>query len=724
MNLSGLITRGSYSSAGQEIPAGAGGRLGRVARDLGGLFRAEQDRWSLWIPVFLAAGIAGYFSADVEPGWGLIAPAVAILILAVVVCALKFPVLMAPVLVLALMVTGIGVAKLRVSLLDTVALGGPLGPVTLTGWVERAQAAGKRNRLYIRVASIEGLGAQQTPARVRLSLAAKFAPQSAGDAISILVRLLPLPEPVAPGGFDFGRRLWLQGIGATGFALAEPVPAKLGPQGIAARWSQSIQQMRTRVGQRVSAVIGGSPGAIAKALLTGRRGTIPADDLAAIRDSGLAHLLAISGLHMGLVSGALFWLVRALLAMVPWLALNLPIKKIASVAALAGAAGYFLLAGGSVATERAFIMVAVALGAIVLDRPAVSVRNISFAAIVVMLLRPESVMSAGFQMSFGAVLALAAFFEWATTRYYGANRRADAPAFSAVRRVVLAFGLIAATTAIAGLATGPIAAFHFNRVALYGLMANMVAIPLVSFVVMPVGLLALAAMPFGADAWPLAIMGAATGMLIDIARTVAGLEGAARLVASPAPAALAFFGFGLVWICLWRRRWRWWGSVAMAAGLLVATTTPQPDILISSNGRTFAARLADGKLWLALPRPSRFTAAMWLRRDGDGRVVREAKAASDMGLRCDKLACVATLAFGKIFAYVRHPAALREECGRADILVAAMPVTLDCKGPQVLIDPSNLRRAGAHAITLYGDRRAAVRTVAATTGARPWSRRR
>ncbi|MHA1523115.1 MAG: ComEC/Rec2 family competence protein [Alphaproteobacteria bacterium] len=696
-------------------------RLGTAARVLGALFRAEQDRWTLWIPVCMAVGIVSYFWLAVEPGWLAVGPLVLALVLAAAVCAIRAPGLLAPVLAVALVGVGAGVAKLQVSMLDTVTLPAQLGPVTLTGWVEQAQIAAKRHRLIIRVAGIERLAPEATPGRVRISLAAKYPRQTAGDAVSILVKLLPLPEPVAPGGFNFGRRLWLQGIGATGFALGPPTPADLGDQGLGARWRQAVQRVRTQVAQRVTAVIGGSPGAIATALLTGRRGGIPPGDLVAIRDSGLAHLLAISGLHMGLVSGALFWLVRALLAMVPWLALNMPIKKFASVAALVGALGYFALAGGSVATERAFIMVAVALSAIVLDRPAVSVRNIGFAAIAVMLMRPESVLSAGFQMSFGAVLALAAFFEWATTRTEPVDFEPDRPRRSWGRQLAFTLIMIAATTGIAGLATGPIAAYHFNRVVVYGLMANMVAIPLVSFVVMPVGLFALAAMPFGADAWPLAIMGAATGYLIEIAQTVASLGGAVRLVASPPPAALVLFGIGLVWICLWRRRWRWFGVAGMAAGLLVAFLATPPDILIARNGRTIAVRLSDGKLWLPLPRPSRFTASMWLRRDGDPRMPAKAKAKLAKALTCDRLACVATLAFGKKLTLVRHPAALREECARADILVAMMPVT--CPGPQVVIDAKQLARTGAQSITLYADQPAKISTVAASVGVRPWSRR-
>lgn len=714
----------NFFTARSQFSGESEARMVRFWRVLGALFRAEQDRWPLWIPVFLAAGSLWYFSQVTEPGWTLLAPTLGALAVASVSCAAASPRLLAPVLAVVLVVAGAGIGKLRVAALDTIALRAPVGPAMVTGRVEMAEAIGKRRRLTIRVASIEGLAPRETPRLVRLSVAGKFNKKSAGDGISVLAKLTPLPAPVVPGGFDFGRRLWLQGIGATGFALANPATARLPAPGLAARWRQMVQRLRAAVGARVSAVIGASSGAIAEALLTGRRGGIPPDDLAAIRDSGLAHLLAISGLHMGLVTGTLFWVLRALLATVSWLALNLPIKKIAAMAALAGAAGYFVLAGGSVATERAFIMVAVALVAIMVDRPAVSVRNIGFAAVVVLLLRPESAMAAGFQMSFAAVLALVAFYEWVAARFSAPDISGDRRRFSWAGRVVIGIGAIIMTTAIAGLATGPVAAYHFNRVAIYGLLANMAAIPLVSFLVMPAGLLALVAMPFGADALPLLLMGAGIDALLGIARGVAALDGAAARVASMAPAALALFGLGLVWICIWRRRWRWLGVAGFGAALVVAMLTPRPDILISGNGRTLAVRLADGKLWLPLPRPARFVASMWLRSDGDARAVSQARKSTDPASRCDRLGCVATLAWGKSFAYVRHPAALREACGGADIVIAAMPVAIDCGAPMLVIDRNDLSRSGAQAIYLNQTAPATVRTVAGATGLRPWTRYR
>lgn len=727
-----------------------------IAASTRAAFIAEQDRWFLWTPALLALGIGVYFALPFEPGWALALMAPAIGAAGAWFSGFARPAWLFVSLALAITGAGFAGAKLRTTSVAAPKIEARMGPVSVVGRVEALDVrANGRVAVTLRVAEIDGLAPAEIPVRIRVTAAASLAPTETGSAVDLFAVLMPPPRPVAPGAYDFARRSYFAGIGAYGYTLARPRPAVLPPAGLAARSSVWLEALAESVAGRVMAIIPGSGGAIAAALLTGQRGAIPAADLEAIRDSGLAHLLAISGLHMALMAGAAFWAVRFAIALFPVIALRTDGRKWAAAAGLVTGFGYFLLAGGSVATERAFIMVAIALIAIMLDRPAVSLRNVALAGIAILLARPESLMEAGFQMSFGAVIALTAFYE-----RFGRGERTraapdangDAPAMSAAG---LAFRIAAGTlltTLIASLATGPVAAFHFNRIAVYGLAANLVAVPLVGFVVMPLGLLALIAMPFGLDAPFLGLMGVGTNYLVEIARLVASWPGAVMQVATPMAVSLPLYGFGLLWLALWRWRWRFAGLGVMALAAALAGRSTGPDILVEDEGRRIAVRGPAGTLTLSPGRAARFEAEAWLRRDGDERSLAEAArgTGSDKlpaagvgkvetsdterdpsapgrdppratGLRCDPRGCRAELADGVIFAHLRHASAL-EDCLGATIVISAIPVRGRCRGPAIVIDRFDLYRDGAHAIRL-GSSGPKAASVAAAIGDRPWARR-
>ena len=707
--------------------------LGLLASSLVTAFDREQDRWFLWSPVALGLGIGAYFNLDDEPHWGLVLlPLFLGLGTAWHIGASQAK---AFALALAVAIAGLGglAAKSRTYLVAAPTLKTKLGPVMVEGWVQSLSMRNSgRVAAIVLVDKIEDLAGPRTPEKIQLTMARGLAPEAAGVAIRVLAMLRPPPRPVAPGAYDFSRRAFFNQIGAYGHTLTKPLlnsDVDASSQGLGRRWAAWISRVRATAAARIITIVGEGGGPIAAALLTGMRGAIPKPDIGAIRDAGLAHLLAISGLHMALMSGAAFWAVRFLIALMPWLALRVVGKKWAAAAGLLTGTVYYFLAGGSVATERAYIMVVVALVAVIVDRPAISLRNVALAAAVILFLKPETLVEVGFQMSFAAVLALTAFYErvtrWQSRRHEADGHHETSNVATQIFKVVVG---VVVTTLIASLATGPLAAFQFNRVAIFGLAANVVAVPLVGFAVMPLGLLALVLMPFGLDAPALALMGAGTGALLDIARTVASWPGATQVVASPSGYAIPVFAIGGLWLCLWRGRWRYWGLTPIIAVIGLAGYSDRPDIYFGEDSRRIAVRGQDGQLSLSKGLGGRYLASQWLRRNADSRRITDATSGINAGgpLSCDRQACAARMtgADGVAYrlAFVRHASALAEACQHSDIVLSSIPLYGKCQGPVITIDRFELFKLGTHTLTL-GKNGPVVRNVSTSIGNRPWNRR-
>ena len=312
---------------------------------------------------------------------------------------------------------------------------------------------------------LEGIEAALTPAQVRVSVRTAepfFAPGRPGPAARAADAAL---GPVEPHGFDFARQAYFMQLGAVGYGLARrswsPAPSRRG-------WSLAVAALRQSIADEITAAAPGTAGAIGVALLTGLRGALPDQIWDEWAIAGIAHLLSISGLHLAMVAGTLFFVVRVALALAPPLALRLPTKKVAAALALLGAFGYLLISGASVPTERSFIMTALMLLAVMLDRNPFSMRLVAFAALVVLLLQPESLLGASFQMSFGAVLALIAVYESGLARHPAGAHGLD-------RRLVLYVAGLALTTLVASAATTPFSIYHFSRLPTYGIAANLIA---------------------------------------------------------------------------------------------------------------------------------------------------------------------------------------------------------------------------------------------------------
>jgi competence protein ComEC len=673
-------------------------------------FEAERDRWLLWLPVFLGSGIGAYFWLTVEPPlWGAVA-LVAASGLAAGLAARRATLL---VLAAATFAASLGFlsAKLAADLAAAPVLERRVGPF-------RVEARVISVELFPEGARVLAVPRALGPERIRLRLVRGGEAPAPGEWIAVRAILMPPPPPVMPGAYDFQRQAWFERIGGVGFAVGpmERIDAPDGEE--PASWRLGVAQLRHLMTQRILAALPPGVGGVAAALITGERGPIPAELNAAYRDSGLAHLLSISGIHMSLVAGIAFVAIRALLALVPPMALRWNIKKWAAALALVFILAYTVLSGASVPAQRSCLMAAIALLAVMIDRLHLSMRVVAWAAVVVMLMTPAGILGPSFQMSFAAVVGLIAFYET-----FGARLSAWRAARGPLGRFGFYFAALALTSLIATLATTPFSIYHFNRFAVHGLAANALAVPLTGFWVMPWAMVASLLMPFGLESWGLVPMGWGVAAINGIATTVAAWPGATMAIPALPPAGLLAITAGGLWLCVWRRRWRAWGVVPIVLGAATVFLERPPDILFSHDAKVIGVRDRAGGYLFSSSRPSRLLEETWTRRAGtDGGATWPRRGISgDDSLACDPLGCIYE-AEGRKAALVLDGMALGEDC-RAEVVVSLVPARRACRGHPALVDRIDAWRLGAHAVWL-GPAAIRIETVDGWRGERPWVPRR
>jgi competence protein ComEC len=400
-----------------------------------------------------------------------------------------------------------------------------------------------------------------------------------------------------------------------------------------------------------------------------------------------------------------------LLAAIPAIALRYPIKKWAAAAAMAGALGYLLISGAASATVRSYIMISIMFLAVLLDRPALELRNVALAALLILVLWPESLLDPGFQMSFAAVVALVSAYEWLRHR----EDKRDVPR-GIGGRALLFLGGIVTSTLIAGLAVAPFGIYHFHNTQQFAIIANLLAIPICNFLVMPAALATLAAMPMGLEAAPLAVMGWGIAAMVWCAETVAALPGAVGRVPAIPTSAFALMVAGGLWFAVWSRRWRVFGIAPIGLGLLLAPYGSRSDVLIGRGGELVAIRGEDGKLSALAHRSSSFELARWLEHDADARAPAEVARAE--AFACDPQGCIASVK-GVRVAVASTAAALRDDCRLANVLVLKFVRPEACIAPRV-IDTGALAARGAHSLTI-AEGKLRIETVAGSRGVRPWA---
>ncbi|MEO0411268.1 MAG: ComEC/Rec2 family competence protein [Pseudomonadota bacterium] len=688
-----------------EPPAAPTSLRAKLKASLNLLIDQERTAFLHWVPVALGLGMAAYFALPVEPPLVVIVLALACLSGCALFSHLRGPLLIAA------MLPFIGFAAAQ---MQTRAKTQPL------------LAAQQQARTYIATVAkierrveggwrlvLEDIGAPgETP---RLPSAARITVRTdipdtlqVGTRIRTRAVLMPLPKPVRPGGYDFGRALFFKGIGATGFAVADITA--LGTPALEDKPSL-IEQARNKVREEVSAVLEGDTRGVALALLTGDRAGISAQTRDAYRQAGLAHLLAISGLHMALIAGAVFFAVRRGLTLWPRLALALPLKGCAAGATIVALLAYLALVGAPVSAQRATIMASAAMLAIMVGRDAISMRTAALAAIALLLLAPHSVLDIGFQMSFAAVIALIAGYE------------AFAPKAAALRASshwimkgpgLYMFGVFSSTI-LAELAITPLTIYHFNEITLYGLAGNALAVPLTGFVIMPAGILGIVLLPFGLSEPAFWVMGQGIDLMTLAATDVASQPHALLPVRRLSGISHACLLAGFLWLCLWRSRLRFIGLCLLLPAALFAYPGPKPDLILSDTGKAIAAKTSSGDLLLLAGRSSSFASDVWARSLGQN----DLSGDEDMYLRCDKIGCFTTFQQGMqqrgfslqaleagpdahqgiAIDFLKHPSGWQDACQKAHIVVVQFASKRRCSRSVLTLDQAWLKQNGPVELT-------------------------
>ncbi len=752
-------------------------RLQRLHECLAGVQPRAGDSLA-WAAVAFWSGIMAWFALPASPGRTgaviLLTVALAVLLLRGLAMHCSQPLALnrglQPLWLSAFMLAGLGWMALRAGLVETTLLPANVGMVRFEGQVLQVWMAGpEKARLVVAVHDLPAVAARFRPRKVRITVRlAKAAKGLAarwqdlplpGDGITGRIRLHRLPEPVSPEAHDPRRSLWFAGIGATAFAhhawLAWPHRGGEGTDKptapcrnctLALKLERALERLRRKVAHAIEATMTDARAAsLAMALLTGTRGALAEEDRAVLRAAGLAHILAISGLHLALVAGAVFWIVRALLAAVPVLALTWPVRRIAALVALVASLAYMLLSGNSVATQRAFIMLAVATLALMLDRPAITMRNLGLAAFVVLLMRPEEAVSAGFQMSFAAVMTLIATWE-ALRNLHARREEADFRGNVSGSRVHhwLRYGLrgtgaLVLSTLVASLATLLPALWHFQQAAPWSLAGNLVALPVLSLLVMPLGLAGLAVLPLGLEWIPWQGMQAGLSLMLSWAHLVSTWPGAHTRLPAPSEDATLLAAAGLLWLALRRDAWRLLG-LPLAGLMVIWPETQRPDLLVEAHARLVAVRNAEGQLVpLALSgKGSGYVLARWLHRNGEETTPGEAL--KRPGWQCAGRQCRFDRMDGRRIWALRRPAGTRRGVKRTvqgpagrnpapcpllkpgDVFVSAEPLRGACRqAGVVVIDRFDVWRHGAHALTAEPAGMSwQVRTTADVARGRPW----
>jgi len=686
------------------------------ARTLDGVFGAplrltepSPARLILWAPVALGAGAAAYFLPAVEPaawiGQALAIFGFGLLVLGIVARA-KASVLYAAILA-GLLAFGFALAQAHTLQAAPPVLETRERAVTIEGWIEAVERGGTRPRLRIRVASMSGAETPPHRIRVRAGLG-DFGP---GDGVSLRAVLTPPPGPAAPGGYDPARAAWFDRVALTGFAVSGLSESDII---VGDRAQRALARLRWSLAERIRETVGPDTGGVAAALLTGDRSGVQPDDAEALRVSGLGHILAISGLHMALFAGGIYFAARLVLASIEPFARAHDPRKPAAMVALIAASGYLILSGAAIPTQRAWVMAAVVLIGVMLDRRAFSMRSLAIAALVVILLAPESVVEAGFQMSFSAVAALIAVYEiW--------NRIRPSPegARGLIGKSVDAFGGLAMTSIVAGAATGAFAAFHFQRIAAYGLIANLAAMPVFTFWVMPAGVVALGLSPLGLEGPALAVMDAGLRVVLAIAHWTSNLAGSGVPVLAADGAVIGLYAAGFAAATLGLGLVRASGVLVCLAALGLWAVQSPADLMVTDDGVIIAQFEQEGVFQASSLRASRFEARVLLQRAGQGEA-----GLLRAPLRCDAYGCTGTTREGVRVAITDRPEALAEDCRTADLVVfagkAAAWRTRRCDA--LLLDERALQDHGGLEFRVQAGQLALMGAAEAARRRRIWSR--
>ena len=691
---------------------------------LRGQAAAQGERLALWAPVAMGCGAGLYFALPREP---LALVAWAVLALPTGMLAVRFRVILPPAVRVMLVLGACALLGFALAKLRTEAVRAPVAPEgrgvqVVQAYVLDVASPGQGGpRLLLAPVSVSGLAPGETPIRARITLRPETPIPAPGEVIRVKGMLNPPPPPASPGAYDFARDAFYEGVGGVGFALTAPqVVADPGSAPWPLRLQMQVNAWRWALALRIVEVLGAEEGGLAAAMVTGHETFIPKTQVDALRAAGLAHIISISGLHMAIVGGFAFAAARLGVAAWPWLALRVSGKKVAALFGLAAVLGYLALSGAPSPAERAAITAVCAFAAILFDRQAISLRTLAIAAVAILALQPEAVTEPGFQMSFAATTALVALAEiWPRP-----IREINTP--WPIRLVQGAGQWLLASLAasfVAGLATGPFAMQHFNRVSTFGLVANLLVAPISSFLMMPALAVGAVLAPLGLGGAPLAVAGFAIGLMNKVAAAAAAMPGAQLVVASAPAWALPAAFLGLLWLCLWRGPLRWL-SLPLALAVTLAPRPPTPDAWISADGATLAVRQGHDAVLLR-PDVKRFGAEIWARRRGLN-VPEVGEAERDAAYDCDRWSCLPRPGAPPVAAvWTRRASTIAKKlpafCANAEVVVVRGAASAEACPVKLLLSEADFRRGGSAELyrTAAGWR---VTWAQPLRGDRPWTR--
>lgn len=693
------------------------------------VLKEEEQRTAFnWLPVFFGFGCFIYFKAYGEP-------VLTVLVMTAILFSgfawrrefhgRGFYILMA----LAMVFSGMAAGKIR-----TISVATPIIERQITTKISGLVLSVSKNtrgapRYLIRPIEAEEIETKNLPQKIRLSAASKHEPVLAGQVISGLARIYPFSGPAYPGGYDFSFYAWFKGIGGTGFFMGKPKLAETSVDlTIGDQISIEINRVRSSIEKRLLRAMPGEAGDIAVALITGNRSGLDKKTQESLRKSGLAHILAISGLHMALVTLTIVWLVRAILALFPFLVLRYPVHKWAAFTGFVAASSYLTISGAGIATQRAWIMISVMLLSTLMDRRAITMRSVAIAALIILIMAPDSLLSPGFQMSFAAVAALVASYEalrkWRERRpktYTSGSRTV-----SLIRSLGSYIAGLGFSSLIAGGATALFAAYHFHQVAPMGLFANLGALPIVSLAVMPLALFSVLLMPYGLESLVLTPLATAINWVVGVSDWINsfGAPGVTGIL----PSGFLVLGIAsLLLMALLKTKLRLFGLVFLIP-LPFLTDVPQPpDIIVAETGRAIAVKNDEGGLELLYPRRNKFITDIWKK----AWPVFVDRKKIPKNPECNKGQCIKVLENGAKLYVVYKPALLEPACEQADILIAPRLWWVNCRErtPVLILKRHDFEQYGTHAIyfsddskfSLAGENYRIERALPNTS--RPWNRR-
>jgi competence protein ComEC len=702
------------SIAVPRLQIGVKARFAAIFGALEQQLERERDQFALWLPIGLGAGIALWFVLPTPLAWIGAAAALGGIAIAAMIFGQDRRAGQAVAWFAGAMLAGLFIIWGKALWVAAPRVDDRAAVKSFSARIEMVEPLQARGLVRLRLAPDAAAG---LPPHVRVNVDARTVPAylPTGSRIDLRARLMAPAGPPVPGGYDFARVAWFQGIGATGKALDPPVVHLLQGGGFRSWLADVRQRLSAHIESRIT---GAGEGGVAASFVTGDQGAIPGTDNDALRKAGLAHLLSVSGLHVSAVVGGTMILALRLLALSPRLALRAPLPLIAAGAGAMAGVGYTLLSGAEVPTIRSCIAALLVLIGISLGREAMTLRLVAAGALIVLLFWPEALAGPSFQLSFAAVASLVALHEHPRMAAFVARR--EEPWYARVGREGLSL-LISGL--VIELALSPIALFHFHKSGLYGAVANIVAIPLSTFVIMPLEALSLLLdiVGLGAPIWWLT--GKSLSLLLWIAHVVGDAPGAQASLPTMAWGAFAMMVAGGLWITLWRTRMRRLGAVPLLIGALWALVTPPPDILVTGDGRHVAIRTTDGRIALLRPKAGDYVRGVLGEASGtqaDALNIDDLKTA-----RCGNDMCIADIdAGGRLWRVLatRSPflidiATMNRACAGVDIAISDRRLPRSCRPRWLKLDRPALARTGGVAIRLGSG----VESVAQATGHHPWA---